>query len=839
MHTSYRCRFCGPVQVNEAELGGSVYCPQCGREVDASDHSAMPVVAASSPTQVASHVSQNRVFSNCHAAQLEIIAIGEAVCPCGRHVPYALADIGNTVYCPGCGHEVYIGDSLTVPTQRLIQAEQEQQNVNPLTVHAIRQRSWSMYAVILVIAVGAMGILLLFRPKETQPTIAEAVNGQPVRDHSSSPRGVVEGGASADPPHVEEEPLSADKITLADIQALLKLRDPRAVLWEARFWQQLLTEDAVPENDPRQLALKEVIATCLQRLTPPGQPRPELMEIFRQLLAETRRAIKDQRWPDARDSYDRAQRLYEEHVEELRSFSRSLTLLGAQIRQWEWERDGMARLLAMLTQAREFAEQGDVTSAWERRAIAGRLAEVAIALSDADRERVKRESATLRDALRFSTGKRAVEDAQRCQEAKDATMRNELLKIAFQQLPGLPEEKITSLMTTARELQKQSLTGKSSPLGRQLELRGRYERFLEQSTQGLSGDLGTKCRDLWRQVQAEPSLGQDWRSDRIRETVYELVEPRFQLILSAAQPTAETLIAIVEARQTLTSLSDWQDEPRWKALAASVSQLCDDWGKQLSRTAEELVQANQYERAQDLLKSASGLQSAELDAMHRRIQDEVALRADRKAEADEWVRVSALQQAGNVAEWGRAVEQFLRRYANSTHRENALQAKVQVIEKLRPESIQMEEIARKSWAEKKYGEYLSHVHELLSSPFVNDVVPDAEVFRKHLSELEQRVDLLLQVALKNRRLASEDEILAARTTLKELMSIQPEHAEARKLLTAVEGTARQMAEQELKKATLYRKRLPAKSRLMLQSVMRLDPDGPLGEQARAMAKDLN
>jgi hypothetical protein len=282
-------------------------------------------------------------------------------------------------------------------------------------------------------------------------------------------------------------------------------------------------------------------------------------------------------------------------------------------------------------------------------------------------------------------------------------------------------------------------------------------------------------------------------------------------------------------------LSDWQDEPRWKALAAAVQRQSSEWEKQLIRSAETLTKENQYEPAAALLESAAGLNSVPLNELLAKIRAELILRADRKAEQEAWTRIGSLP---DPVERGIALEQFTRRYPDSAHRAAAQQAGDEIVRLLHPRAQQLTEKARAAWAKKDHREFLANVRELESLPFLAAVAPEAETLRKQRTELTHKTDTLLSLARQHSRLATEEEILAARAPLQELLAIDPEHSDAKTLLEAVAQAAGQLTERFLKKAMPYRgkrdRKLQETYKKLLQSVIRLEKDGPRGQQAQML-----
>lgn len=837
MLAPFHCSRCGPFRLDEAEVGGSVYCPRCGREVEAE-----PLVDGSAPTETGA-TRRSRVFGDRPGAEWEQTVLGEAECRCGRCLSYTFADVGSTLYCDRCGREVRIGEPRA----------KERQAAEPATVREVprvtaafsppRRRQPPLFtAALAIILLAGVSLLLSYDPSGEAPPRGTSVTS-PLSSDGSQP--AIGGAVSAAPEanaEGAEEPMTPEAITIEAIRTLLSETDLRHALFEAQYWQHVLESHQTPPSDPRWTELVQVILELLKRLTPVVESVPTRVEEFRDLLTRTRQAIQAQDWSEARKHFDLAQSLFEQHAGELASFSRSLTLLGAQIREREWEQDGAARLMAMLEEARELAEKGDVTSAWERKAVAARLGELAVGLSEADRERIKQNSAGLRDALRLAIGRRAVADAKSCQTAGDGVMRDKCLGEVFDQLPGLPEDKITPLLTEARELQKKSVSRNQTPVGRWFALRRQYERHLEASARGEIEGVAAGCVEVRTGLESDPPVDADWLPDRILATVFALIDPQIQAALLAPAPDVNTIAAIVNAKQTLEAISAWQDEPRWQALATAVKKQAEDWSRQLVRTAESLLAKNQYERAAELLESATGLKDPALLDRLGKIRAELVLRADRKAEAEAWARIELQLDSANLAERGLEVEQFLRRYPDSERREAAERLRTDIISRLKPLAEEQIVQARSAWMDKEHRKFLEFVRALESLPFLESVAPEASELIEQRKQLTRQVDALLAIARRHARLVTDEEIISSRQVLDELLAIDPGHSEAKSLREAADSAATGLAGRYLRKAQLYRTSQNPQMRKtcqkLLQSVLRLDKDSPQAQLARAWLDEL-
>jgi hypothetical protein len=633
----------------------------------------------------------------------------------------------------------------------------------------------------------------------------------------------------------------ADTVTLEQIEALLSANDKRAALIDAEVWQQLLADRGLPSHEARRKRLEEVIAVLVEELTSKPPPPNPTIQAFRELLDRLHKALAAEQLAEARQLSEQATALFEANAQALAPFSRRLHVQQARLKQLEAKIEGLAAIEGRLRQALDEAQAGHVLEALEARADALHRAQDVGVSSEAEEARLQALAAELREPLRLARGKRAVEDAGRCQELNDRSNRDKQLQIARSLLPGLPETQIRSLMSTVEKLSATTIARPhESPLGREIAARTVYEAGLEHFSRGELVELVDLAA---MRGESDLEVAQTYRGKLIALALSAL-EDHLTNMAAGVVPPRERSAALVELQTACDKLSSTSEGPRLQAVRAALEHETGELATKALTEGKRMASSDRMSEAVTAIEPATQLGSAAGRAAATKLRDEwqaeIELRASLPAQAEQRRRVEELIEAGDVAGAVRELALFERRYPRSPHAADITALKAGLLPKVARLFDDFAARADAAWKAGRWAEFITQFAQL--EPLAPIAKQETAFQRLHEQRLrlQARLDGRLQEGERSARMVKDEEIITVLAAAQEVLSIDPDNARAAELLASARTAARDRARRLMTKAEGFRRnRLVTDTyRKLLESVARLDPEGDDGRQARRQLEQL-
>jgi len=791
------------------------------------------------------------IFSASGTAQVEQRVVGEEICLCGTRIPVRVEDYGSSIYCPSCAAEIQVGSTLDQPKYRVArEVEEEDAQARSIPVPKPRMRlirsPLGVAAMLLVMASAALGGYFTWQhPKQVmnavrlvlpsrEPTVKDLPPGYvpPDSQQTEQPQA----------PPVEDPP--PPPVTMEMIEGLLEHPDLSEALVQAQIWQESLRDQGAAEDDRRLVKLAEVIDILTAKLAPkPEGPPPHLAE-FRRLVQAIADGLNGGDLKAARRALDRAEDYLQEHQDELAPYCQRFLRLKSQVQSREAQSGGADRIRESLAQAEQALEAGNVTAALEAEA-KGKFLALSTPLTEQEYKELDDKARQLMPKIRFGRGKRAVADARRCHEQRDVDARNREVRRAFSLLPGLPESQINPLLDQVRQWQQEADKARkqfraTSRIAREIELRDRYEAMLEHYGNGDSSKLVEACLDLEKLLPDDEQSKQ--RRHEIEQSLFDVLERDVNARLQQLDPAkgeAEFLQQLSEIRRVIDQAKPWQTSHRWKALEAVIRQ----HGSRLAQTyldeAVALAEQDKLPEAVKRIAQAEQFGTPELARRARTLgqqwQAELKFRADRKAEEESWQRIEDLRsRPDRQLELWQQLQLFRRRFPEGSHAQEAdklADQTRQAIEKKVPDAL---EYAKGLFEREQWDKAREYVERLQSVPIPSDQRPEFDQLLKRLDDLKQSAASEYLLLGNHRALLTEDDVLAVLPVLPGILAKDPHHEEARALLEKAKQRAQLYAQKLLRTAPYFKNRRHALYVDKLRRVLRLDPDGPCGQEARRL-----
>lgn len=805
-----------------------------------------------------SSVSEQRssVFSREGLGHAAGRAVAEVTCLCGGKAKISPDDYGSTVYCPSCGAEIEVGERLgqarSLPARASAPADdaapsrngpvaaaprrgQEEPRISPVPIVAV------VSGLVVAIVIAWLGAAYWPRAKSLDTDAWAGSDLLIVPPPTPQAEANEETVAEADVVP-EEEPLPeivgdpAESITMEMIEALLAKKDKQSALIDAQVWRQLLVERGVSAGDPRLPRLNEVIAKLLDDLTPKPPPPNPAIERFRKLLDRMHQILADEDLAAARKLIEEATEMFRANAEALAPFSRRLLLQQARLKQLEAQVEGLATVERLLATALRDAEAGRVLEALEARATALYLAKEGCVRTDEEERRLQTLATDLREPLRLARGKRAVEDAQRCQDAHDLAARNVQVQLARSLLPGLPESVVKPLLATVEQIAKRAIAGSHrTPLGQELEARTAYEEALEHYARG---ELPALVELAVQATHGEtPEAGKLYR-EKLAGITFQALESRLSAVVAGLVPAAERGTALVALQQACDQLSAWKDDARYQALRAAIEQQTGEVAEKALAGAKRLAAKDQLADAVAMIVPATQLGPADARAAAEKLrgewQAEVDLRASYPAQANHWRRIEALANSHEVVAAAREIRLFEQRYPKTPHQADLTALKARLLPDINREIDAVMALAEAAWNKEKWTEFMQHFQSLQPLIAAAGRERDFQAFGEKAAKLEARIEGRLEEARRATRMATDEEIIAVLNAARDVLSIHPDHAAAAELLKKARTQATVRAARLMKRADGLRrnKMVNETYRKLLTSVVDLDRDGEQGRRAQ-------
>ena len=446
--------------------------------------------------------------------------VGEEICLCGVKIPVRAEDYGSSIYCPACGTEIHVGATLDRGKYRVAQTVGETPSAPASEASPSQPRSRllrSRLGVAVVTVLLTLAALSGYRSWESKETAAEVAADvpQPERAPARTPESRKwaltledietmrqnrdpaaaligarrwqawlrrDSSVAKDDPRFSAlarairqfEKLLAPPITLEMIAELTRSDDAGAALVQAQMWQEALHEQNVAANDPRLASLAKVVDVLSDRLTPKPQPPPAFVADFQKLLQQIADKLKEENLAEERKAIDqaeqllkqvetlveKAERLVQDHPDELAPYSRRLLTLKSGFNQQSATRDGVRQIRQWFQKAGENLAAGKVTEGLAFMQRARFFAAWRTPTNGDERREFETTVKNLTPEVRLARGRRAVDDAVACDRAGDRAGRSREVQRVQSLLPGLPESRIKALL---EQIQPWTQKGTAAP----------------------------------------------------------------------------------------------------------------------------------------------------------------------------------------------------------------------------------------------------------------------------------------------------------------------------------------------------------------------------------------
>jgi hypothetical protein len=669
---------------------------------------------------------------------------------------------------------------------------------------------------------------------------------------------------------------------MAMIDALSAQSDLAEALVQAQIWQETLRDQGIRNDDPRRKRLAAMIRTLEEKLTPQQGPPAELVE-FRRLVQAIADALESGdragNVADARQAVEKADVYLQDHRDALMPYCQRFLRLKARLQELDAVIAGVSRIRRWLDEADGAAAAGNVTLALETEAKA-RFSALLALLTKAEAEELDLRDHGLVANIRFARGKRAVADAQRCHEAGDKEERNRQVRRAFAELMGLPEPRIAPILDEVRgwkeEIQKaqeQETTQKSvarpsrgrivrippktrpqdkaaphppSPLNREIELRDRYESILDPYGRADTKSLADACLSLETMLDADDAESSKPLRNRVQSILFAVLERDVSQQIKqvqAARSEQEALERLSHLRETVDFAERWRASHRWMVLDAAIRQEGGRYAARWLQEAHRLVKQDRLKEAAEKADAAERLGDAKTARQARALCETIAaetkLRRNQEAENEAWERIRTLRATPRSQMLlYKELELFGRRFPNSSR-----SAQVDELRRTTRRAVEdkiadaLSQVAasldKEDWlAARKQLELLQYL------PIPPSSAAAFKQLQKRVADLKIRAEEDFQALGSQRRLFSEQDVIAVLAALRRILAMDPEHEDARALLEKARRNGAIRAHKLLAAAAVFRERSPEIYRERLRRVLQLDPDGPDGVQARTLLDEL-
>jgi hypothetical protein len=780
---------------------------------------------------------RNRVFDT-RSAPTEITS--SVACPrCGRALTYRLSELGKMLQCPACPDgKVRAGRSLLdegdgQPTQAAI--------TRPFAVLVVPQRRWRATLVTLVL-VGLAALMVAGAGWWTTTQSTALADGWFTWTRVATAEGRAPEGTSLAGGEVVTLP--PPEITLAAIDELPRWPDKQKALLQAQVWLQVLLDHNL--DDQRVARLREIIAQFEIDLRLPAQPPPAYVLEFRTLLEQARTALAADDFATAGRAIEQAESLLSQHPDELSPYGRSFLALKQRYQQMRLRTEGRQQIADLLVEAGRRIDAEQPTEAAEAIAQAMFLA-LGTPLDDAEFAAREEQVRELRLRLRLARGKRAVQDAQRCQAQNDLRARDGQLRDALDLLPDLPSEQVTGLLQQADAIGATPIVGPvDTELGRELDFRAAYERALEyQGRRDSLLELARRCVEAKRLGEAASHLG-----DAPLAKVENLILGALEFILGdlmSLPPDAEELPrGMAMVREALEVARPWGAAAKYRYVEQALQSKEDEIAVKVLRLAAQRAEGGGKEAlllAVRTIEPALTLGSPESRGRARGLHDGWQAEIDRlnrlEAMQRDWDELAALSRAGMHLEAWQGLDRYEANYPDSD-RSSQIPA---VRRQLRP-LVDMA-VARLNgsvdghFAAKQWRVYRESVDKLLRAP--EGLVPAdrVEQLRGSLVQLDVKANEQYLATESSRKMFNEAQVIDLLTRLPEVLELNPQHRDAEALFKTAREKGQGFAQGRLLRAKNSGPRNPKIYRGHLEAVIQLDPDGKSGAEARKLLAELD
>jgi hypothetical protein len=852
--------------------------------------------SASAPRTVA-------VFSLDGLAEAASRVVGEEICLCGVKIPVRAEDYGSSIYCPVCGTEIHVGPTLDSEKYRVAQTAGETPSApaseasrSSRRFRLIRSRRGVTVAIVLLTVVGLRGYRIWESPK-TETGVLDVPQREPApapkpdipkwtltaadiekmpqnRDPVAALIGARrwlswlrrDSSVSDSDPRLAKlaqviellEKRLAPPITLEMIEKLSWSDDPGQALVQAQMWQEALRDQEAAANDPRLAGLTKVIGVLSDRLTPKLQTPPAFVADFQKLLQQIADKLKEGNFAEASKAtnrveqlFEQAERLVQDHPDELAPYSRRLLTLKSGFNQQKATRDGVRQIRQWFQKAAESLTAGQVT---EGLAFMQRARFFAAWRTPANEDEIREFITAVKNLapeVRFARGKRAVDDAVACDRAGDRAGRDREAQRAQSLLPGLPESRIKALLEQIQPWTKEGTAAAArvwkpaSPLARSIERREFYETALERYGDGQWQELVSTCL----QAESLHSAGEA-ESEKMHARMGVMLFDVLEMVVgkelqpgSLEKKQAKPIEQLSAVRRWLDQLAPWKSDGRWKALDAALRQQGDEMARNALERAVVLAAEDKLIEA---IAEASTVESLGNPSTEQRAQRlcaqwraEVKLRADSRAEQEQWNRIQTLADKANAElELWNELRQFRQRFPKGAYTQDIDSLLTRTRERIEGKCQQALHEIQDLIAEKQWAKARARMELLRGAPLQPTRAAALQRLQERCEEVKTEAASRFLLLGQHRKLLTEENVLALLAALPEILEMDPENEEARSLFERVQHQGAIRSHKLIASALLFKNQKAEVYEDKLRRAAALDPEGSDGKRARELLKEL-
>lgn len=853
----FTCPHCSTeFPVADEDRGFSVYCISCGQECDIpedlGEETAVEGGAAVKTTTAGIAVKSRpkpkraSVFTSAGADKVLTKSVGDLACLCGANIPVTVEDVGTTVYCQACGAGLPVGDQLNkIAAAQATSDDATKVETSRPKFRWVRSKPAIVVFVSLIGCGGFVGYASWKDPELLPEGVRHLIRGKP-------PVAPPADDSAAD--NKNEEPDPGEPITLESIRRLLKWRNGRMALVRAQIWDSELKSEGLADDEERRAELKRVIAALVKRLTPKPEPVPAYVKEFRKQLDALGAALSKRDVEKSEKLYRSASKLFREHPQELANDSGRLWQYQGWLRKLQLLTSGVRDAKRHLDQAADTARAGRPTEALEMqaRAMFGARRIPSIKYTE-EKKLVEYTRKTVMPLIAWSRGRRAVTVAEELHKLGDRAARDRQIEIAADnlppigsKLPGVNDTNSAALNVRTRRLAKRGISNpRNTPLGAELDIRDKFEQAILHLGHGETEKFvaaAARAKAAYDRLNGKARL-----HDAVTRMIARLPGYGFDMISQElevlnALPAGSRARGIPLVRRSLDHLSPWKSNPRYAAMNAALDNLSKRIVEDRLKTAKSFEKAGDLPKAIAAAKQLEQAGDAQTATAARKLREgwetELKLRASKKAKADQFAKIKKLIDAGKPLAAGAAFKLYEQRYPQEKNSKE-LKSLLKTLEpKLKPKIDALLKQADAHKQKSEWPQYRKALAQVAAVPLSIDHRVRLELYNKTLFDLQTRIDGHMQHARRAERMATIDEIIAVRNRTSLALSLDPNHAAAKKLHAKAKALAdktlsKMMSDAEALIGLMRRGRRGLKSRtlLLLGQISKLDKGGEYGRKA--------
>ena len=597
MRNTIECEHCGtPIEFGEEDRGFTEYCSSCGRavQIPAAPNPEVPSVEPTSPSEPLPASSDlASVFSASGRAAIGQRVVAEEDCLCGSKVPVRVEDYGATVYCPSCGTEIRVGRSLQgakFPVARQLDEKDVAGNGSAVVRRPVGKRIGLRRSLVAALVAVLASVAIAWLTGSFRGNTDRSSNGRTIVTRRSTLQETPTespGNVAASTHSDSEQPKVVSRITQAMIAQLRKTDDPAAALVQAQLWQETLRDQQASQKDPRWILLLEVIEDLTEQLFPSPKGPPASVVAFRKSMRLFVESLVAEKLDIARRAHDEMAQLLRDHPDELTGFSQSLSSVRRQLEKEESFATAVDRIRQEIRAAEEFLNDGHLNEALKAEAKARFLVRTT-PVTVAEEVELHRLYQDLSRQTRLARGKRAVRDAERCDEAGDLQARNREVRRALALLPGLPEgqvkpwlQRLDKWLDPSGNLPPSAdrdRPSSASSIAREIRIRDQYELILDHYARGDCNQLLAAGLELQRKLAPDETLSATIHG-QLGDLLFDVAQRKLELWAQSPNPEPENGDLVRNAgdvRSFLDRLDPWKTDPRWKSLDEAIRSMTDE-----------------------------------------------------------------------------------------------------------------------------------------------------------------------------------------------------------------------------------------------------------------------